>query len=107
MGRGPGLVHGLPALVIWSNGPWKNLQEVEFATLAWVDWFNNLRLLEPLSHVPPAEIEEMDYEEQEGPDIQARLNRTGLRDTQGGSKRDRRRALGGRRSELPKMIYRR
>jgi putative transposase len=35
-------------------GPWKSLEAVEFATLEWVDWFNNRRLLEPIgtSHPP-------------------------------------------------------
>jgi transposase InsO family protein len=59
------------AEVIWPNGPWKNLEEVEFATLEWIDWFNNRRLLEPLGHVPPAEFEEMYYEEQEGSAMEA------------------------------------
>jgi transposase InsO family protein len=30
---------------------------VEFATLEWVDWFNNRRLLEPIGNIPPAEAE--------------------------------------------------
>jgi transposase InsO family protein len=47
--------------VIRQNGPWRNLEEVEFATLEWVDWFNNRRLLEPIGHVPPAEFERMYY----------------------------------------------
>jgi putative transposase len=38
--------------VIWPNGPWKSLEEVEFATLEWVDWFNNQRLLEPIGDIP-------------------------------------------------------
>jgi transposase InsO family protein len=59
------------AEVIWPNGPWKSLEEVEFATLEWVDWFNNQRLLEPLGHVPPAEFEEMYYEEREGSAMRA------------------------------------
>ena len=33
--------------VIRKRGPWKNLEQVEFATLEWVNWFNNRRLLEP------------------------------------------------------------
>jgi putative transposase len=37
---------------------------VEFATLEWVDWFNNRRLLEPIGYVPPAEFEEMYYRKQ-------------------------------------------
>jgi hypothetical protein len=27
----------------------------EFATLEWIDWFNNRRLLEPIGYIPPAE----------------------------------------------------
>ena len=38
--------------------PWRNLQHVEFATLEWVAWFNNRRLLGPLGDIPPAEFEE-------------------------------------------------
>ncbi len=34
---------------------------VEYATLEWVDWFNHRRLLEPIGHMPPAELEEMFY----------------------------------------------
>lgn len=44
--------------VIRRQGPWRSLEDVEFATLEWVWWFNNHRLLEPLGHVPPAEYEE-------------------------------------------------
>ena len=40
-----------------TNGPWRSLDEVEFATLEWVDWFNNRRLLEPIEYIPPAELE--------------------------------------------------
>ena len=39
------------------RGPWKGLDQVEYATLEWVDWFNHRRLLEPIGHVPPAEFE--------------------------------------------------
>ena len=35
-----------------------NLKAVEFATLEWVDWFNNRRLLEPIGNIPPAEAEQ-------------------------------------------------
>ncbi len=47
--------------LIRKQGPWKNLDDVEFATLEWVDWFNHQRLLEPIGHVPPAEFEEEYY----------------------------------------------
>ena len=50
--------------VIRKRGPWKNLERVEFATLAWLDWFNHRRLLEPIGNVPPAERETMYYEAQ-------------------------------------------
>jgi hypothetical protein len=45
------------AEVIRRNGPWRSIEEVEFATLEWVDWFNNRRLLEPIGDIPPAEFE--------------------------------------------------
>ena len=47
--------------VIRQQGPWKNVEEVEFATLTWVDWFNNRRLLEPIGDRPPAEKENEYY----------------------------------------------
>jgi len=43
--------------VIRRKGPWRSLEAVEFATLAWVDWFNTRRLLGPLGDIPPAEFE--------------------------------------------------
>lgn len=43
--------------VIRRRGPWKNIEDVEFATLEWVDWSNNRRLLEPIGNIPPAEYE--------------------------------------------------
>ena len=49
--------------VIRRTGPWRNLEGVEFATLAWVDWFNTRRLLEPIGYVPPAEYEARYYEQ--------------------------------------------
>jgi transposase InsO family protein len=47
--------------VIQRKGPWRSLEAVEFATLAWVDWFNMRRLLEPIGYVPPAEYEASYY----------------------------------------------
>ena len=44
--------------VIRRRGPWRNLEAVEFATLDWVDWYDNRRLLEPIGDMPPAEAEE-------------------------------------------------
>jgi len=51
--------------VIRQQGPWKNLDEVEYATLAWVDWFNNKRLLQPIGNRPPAEKEDEYYRQLE------------------------------------------
>jgi putative transposase len=54
------------AELIRRRGPWKGLDEVEYATLKWVDWFNHRRLLEPIGHVPPAEFEAV-YHRREDP----------------------------------------
>ena len=43
--------------VIHHRGPWRSLDEVEYATLEWVDWFNHRRLLERIGNMPPAELE--------------------------------------------------
>jgi transposase InsO family protein len=51
--------------VIRRRGPWRSLEAVEFATLEWVDWFNNRRLLEPIGNIPPAEAEERYYAQPE------------------------------------------
>ena len=59
-------INGLyKAEVIHRRGPWRTLEAVEYATLEWVDWFNNRRLLEPIGHVPPAEAEAAYYRELE------------------------------------------
>jgi len=52
--------------VIRKRGPWKTIDEVEYATLEWVDWFNNRRLLEPIGNILPAEYELMYYQQREG-----------------------------------------
>jgi putative transposase len=55
-------INGLyKAEVIHRRGPWKSFEAVEYATLEWVDWFNNRRLLEPIGNVPPAEAEAAYY----------------------------------------------
>ena len=53
--------------LIRPRGPWKSLDEVEYATLEWVDWFNNRRLLEPIGNMPPAEFEREYYFRDEAP----------------------------------------
>jgi putative transposase len=48
-------INGLfKAEVIHRRGPWRSFDAVEYATLEWVDWFNNRRLLEPIGNIPPA-----------------------------------------------------
>ena len=51
---------------IWLQGPWRNIDEVEYATLEWVDWYNNRRLLEPIGNIPPVEFEAAYYEQENG-----------------------------------------
>jgi len=51
--------------VIRRRGPWRSHEDVEFATLEWVWWFNHHRLLEPIGYVPPVEYEEDYYRAQE------------------------------------------
>jgi putative transposase len=53
------------AEVIHRRGPWRNVDNVEYATLEWVDWFNNRRLFGPLGDVPPIEFEEAYYRQRE------------------------------------------
>lgn len=60
--------------VIRRNGPWRTLEDVEFATLEWVWWFNNYRLLEPIGYVPPVEKEQEYYRSLNTPAELAVLN---------------------------------
>lgn len=65
-------INGLyKAEVIHRRGPWRSMETVEFATLEWVDWFNNRRLLEPIGNVPPAEAEARYYASLEAPAMAA------------------------------------
>ena len=60
-------INGLfKAEVINRNGPWKGVEDVEFATLEWVHWFNNQRILEPIGNIPPGEFEANYYRTIEG-----------------------------------------
>jgi transposase InsO family protein len=60
-------INGLyKAEVIWRRGPWRSVEAVEYATLEWVDWFNNRRLLEPIGDIPPVEFEQAYYRQREG-----------------------------------------
>ncbi len=49
--------------LIHRRAPWKTLESLELATLTWVTWFNHQRLLEPLGHIPPAEAENLYYQQ--------------------------------------------
>jgi len=51
--------------VIRPRGPWRTIDEVEYATLEWVDWFNNRRLFGPNGDIPPAELEMAYYRQRE------------------------------------------
>jgi putative transposase len=55
--------HGSPFLA----GPLRTLDDVEFATMAWVDWFNNRRLHSVLDYVPPEEYEMVYYAQTQAP----------------------------------------
>ena len=55
-------INGLyKAELIHRRGPWRSFEAVEYATLEWVDWFNNRRIMEPIGNMPPAEAEERYY----------------------------------------------
>jgi putative transposase len=60
------------------RGPWRGIDQVEYATLEWVDWFNHRRLLEPIGHVPPAEFEAA-FRREEDPSKPVRLKQPSLR----------------------------
>jgi putative transposase len=59
------------------RGPWKGIDDLEYATLEWVDWFNHHRLLEPTGYVPPAEFEAA-FWRQEDPSYPVRLKHPSL-----------------------------
>lgn len=60
--------------VIRRRGPWRGVDDVEFATLEWVHWYNTQRLLGPIGNIAPVEHELNYYREQEGSPVVARLN---------------------------------
>lgn len=51
--------------VIRRGGPWRTVEDVELATLAWVDWYNRRRLHSACDNVPPVEFETRYYQQQE------------------------------------------
>lgn len=64
--------------LIRNKGPWRNLDQVEYATLEYVDWFNHRRLLEPIGDIPPAE-KEANYHHQHPPKRPKQLTKNTLR----------------------------
>jgi putative transposase len=65
-------INGLSkAEVILRHGPWRSFEQVELATLEWVDWFNNKRLLQPIGNIPPAEAEARYYAQLDEPAMAA------------------------------------
>ena len=66
------IINGLyKAEVIRRRGPWKSFEAVEYATLEWVDWFNNHRLLGPIGNIPSADAEANYYATGENLDMAA------------------------------------
>jgi putative transposase len=45
------------AELVRNTGPWRGLDDLEMATVEYIDWYNNRRLHGELGHVPPAEHE--------------------------------------------------
>jgi transposase InsO family protein len=62
------------AEIIRRRGPWRGIEDVEFAVLEWVSWFNTVRLLEPIGYIPPVEFEEVFHRSQSTPAMVAELN---------------------------------
>jgi putative transposase len=60
--------------LIRKRGPWRNVDDVEIATLEYVDWFDNRRLMGPIGDIPPVEFEQAYYRRQEGAAMGAALN---------------------------------
>ena len=78
-------INGLfKAEVIHRRGPWRSFEAVEYATLAWVDWFNNRRLLETIGNIRHAEAEANFYATLETEPMAAKLTEISLRQTRRG-----------------------
>jgi transposase InsO family protein len=80
-------INGLyTAEVIHRRGPWRSMEAIEFATLEWVDWFNNRRLPSSIGNIPPAVAETTYWACQEDQAITACLKRISLWCFRGGSR---------------------
>lgn len=51
--------------MIWRGGPWRTVEDVELAALAWVDWYKHRRLQSACNNFPPAEFEARYYQQHE------------------------------------------
>jgi putative transposase len=60
-------INGLYKAELIHRRSWHSFEEVEFATLGWVDWFNHRRLMGPIGNIPPAEAEQRYYASLERP----------------------------------------
>jgi putative transposase len=57
-------VNGLyKAELVYRQGPWRGIEDLELATLRWVDWYNHRRLFSAIGYVPPVEYEANHYRE--------------------------------------------
>jgi hypothetical protein len=71
--------------LIYRNGPWRSMEQVELATAAWVLWWNEQRLHEACDYVPPAELELLYYRRLDEAPRSRETKRLSLYETQGGS----------------------
>jgi putative transposase len=55
--------------LIHRRGPWRHVDHVEWATLTYVDWFNNRRIHNEIGKIPPAEFEENYYRQTATPEL--------------------------------------
>jgi putative transposase len=60
-------INGLYKAELIHRKSWRSFEELEFATLGWVDWFNHRRLMGPIGNIPPAEAENRYYASLERP----------------------------------------
>ena len=59
------------AELVRNRGPWRGLEDLEYATTEWVDWFNHQRLFEAYGQIPPTEYEAIHHRQQESSGQQA------------------------------------
>ena len=55
--------------LIKRRGPWRSVEQVELATLEWVDWWNHRRLHSALSGRSPAEHEALYHQDHQAPTL--------------------------------------